>query len=313
VLNYLFRDAGVQECRRDKIRCDGARPCSGCLKKATDILCIDGCAPCRRAREVCDGRKPCRNCEERLLDCEEEATSPISRPEVIPLEMPPPVRAGERAKLACLACRRDNKKCGDQRPCPRCVSRSEECIHVGRGPKIVKSRCQACRDQNWKCEDVRPCRHCAELGVQCYDAPRKGRGHGTRVKAACIGCRRNKIQCGSERPCKSCEKRGLECVDRGCVCTGRTPGTTCHGCRLANGHDSAPFPQLPPPPDGAPSFLLPNHPANFDASFGFPQTNLMQSKFQGLPLSAIDIDPLLMGSSQSPRQGEQIGHDRNVF
>ncbi len=123
---------------------------AGCLKKGFDILCIDGCAACRRSRELCDGRNPCRNCDERHLVCEDEVSSPVARHEVVPPTMPPPVRTGERAKLACLACRRDNKKCGDQRPCARCISRSEECIHVNRGPKIVKSRCQACRDQNRK-------------------------------------------------------------------------------------------------------------------------------------------------------------------
>ncbi len=109
------------------------------------LRCMSGCAACRRSRELCDGRNPCRNCDERHLVCEDEVSSPVARHEVVPPTMPPPVRTGERAKLACLACRRDNKKCGDQRPCARCISRSEECIHVNRGPKIVKSRCQACR------------------------------------------------------------------------------------------------------------------------------------------------------------------------
>ncbi|KAG6865091.1 hypothetical protein C0991_005193 [Blastosporella zonata] len=40
--------------------------------------------------------------------------------------------AAERAKLACTNCRRDNKKCDDQRPCSRpcasCVRKGMECI-----------------------------------------------------------------------------------------------------------------------------------------------------------------------------------------
>lgn len=74
-------------------------------------------------------------------------------------------------------------KCDDQRPCSRCVARSEECVHVGRGPKLVKLRCEGCRQDNRKCEDARPCRHCTEQGRECVSVQRKGRGHGTRVKA----------------------------------------------------------------------------------------------------------------------------------
>jgi hypothetical protein len=114
-----------------------------------------------------------------------------------------PVRSTERAKLACQSCRRDNKKviwkyytfskyicrlsaqCEDSRPCSRCVSRGEECIHVGRGPKQVKLRCEACRKGNKRCEDARPCSFCVQQNIECINLARKGRGHGTRVKAVC--------------------------------------------------------------------------------------------------------------------------------
>ncbi|KLO09568.1 hypothetical protein SCHPADRAFT_561204 [Schizopora paradoxa] len=285
---------------RDKIRCDGARPCSGCLKKGIYVLCIDGCAQCRRSREICDGRKPCQNCDERHLDCEEEDSSPVSRQEVIPLAMPSQAKAGERAKLACLACRRDNKKCGDQRPCSRCISRSEECIHINRGPKIVKSRCHACREQNRKCEDVRPCRHCAELGEQCYDLPRKGRGHGTRVKTACIACRRNKTQCESSRPCNNCKKRGLDCIDKGCTCIEQVSGTKCLFCRSTTKiQENGAFPPSFPLPvdNNAQSFSNSVQSTNLSMPFGFPQSNA-PTEFQNVAISPFDIDPLLIGSSE---------------
>lgn len=74
-------------------------------------------------------------------------------------------------------------QCDDQRPCSRCIARSEECVHVGRGPKLVKLRCEGCREDNKRCEDPRPCKYCVESNKPCVLVPRKGRGHGTRVKA----------------------------------------------------------------------------------------------------------------------------------
>ena len=51
-----------------------------------------------------------------------------------------------RANFSC----RDNKKCDDNRPCMRCVTRNEECVHVERTPKTVKYRCVNCRKDNKK-------------------------------------------------------------------------------------------------------------------------------------------------------------------
>ena len=77
-------------------------------------------------------------------------------------------------------------KCDDHRPCSRCVARSEECVHVSRGPKLVKLRCEGCREDNKRCEESRPCKYCVENLKECIVVPRKGRGHGTRVKAVRI-------------------------------------------------------------------------------------------------------------------------------
>jgi len=80
----------------------------------------------------------------------------------------------------------DLVQCEDQRPCARCITRGENCIHVNRGPKLVKLRCEWCRKENKKCEDIRPCRFCVEEGQECINAIRKGRGHGTRVMAVSV-------------------------------------------------------------------------------------------------------------------------------
>ncbi|KAF8159492.1 hypothetical protein B0H34DRAFT_406483 [Crassisporium funariophilum] len=209
--------------RRDKIRCDGARPCSGCAKKGYSAeQCKDGCEPCRRARVRCEDGKPCQRCREMQIDCIDEIVSAILRSSSPPLP-PRSSRGGhERAKLACLSCRRDNKKCDDQRPCSRCIARSEDCVHIGRGPKLVKLRCEGCREDNKRCEDSRPCKHCVESSKPCVLVPRKGRGVGSRVKTACMSCRRDKIRCDGVRPCASCIRKRCECIERACKTCSRS-------------------------------------------------------------------------------------------
>ncbi|KAG2051029.1 hypothetical protein BDR06DRAFT_610249 [Suillus hirtellus] len=189
-------------CRRDKIRCDGQKPCGGCVKKGYTIeQCVAGCENCRKARARCEGGKPCLRCREDQVECTEGHHHPVLRAEPPPvLVLRGPHRSKpDRAKLACQNCRRDNKKCDDQRPCTRCIARGEECVHVGKGPKLVKLRCEGCRQENKKCEDARPCRQCVECGKECISVQRKGRGHGTRVKAACVYCRRDKVRCEGVR------------------------------------------------------------------------------------------------------------------
>lgn len=91
------------------------RPCGACVKKGHTIdQCIDGCESCRKARVRCEGGKPCQRCRELDQDCVEEPMTTSVRTDIVP-----PVfvlrnrQKSERAKLACQACRRDNKKvCG---------------------------------------------------------------------------------------------------------------------------------------------------------------------------------------------------------
>ncbi|KAJ7759192.1 hypothetical protein B0H16DRAFT_1534731 [Mycena metata] len=207
-------------CRREKLRCSGERPCSGCARKS--LQCLDGCDPCRRARARCersgDGNGGCNRCEERDLECTAEQQQPIAHPSPAPVSEGP--TSPERVRTACQNCRNDNKKCDNQRPCSRCVSRSEPCIPLPRGPKQVKTRCEGCRKRNIRCdsEDVRPCQNCVTAGTECVTLARQGRGLGTRVKAACVSCRRNKTRCDGGRPCASCFSRGKgpECREQAC-------------------------------------------------------------------------------------------------
>lgn len=207
------------------------RPCSGCTKKGfTAEQCIDGCEHCRRARVRCEDGKPCLRCREMKLECVEESTGPPMRQDSSTrvAARAQRLKANDRAKLACQACRRDNKKvylfvssgvqslklhwikCEDQRPCARCITRGEECVHVSRGPKLVKLRCEWCRKENKKCEDNRPCWYCVDAGQQCINVVRKGRGHGTRVMAVGVDSRRYlSITKGALQACTNCRFASL--------------------------------------------------------------------------------------------------------
>lgn len=97
------------------------RPCSGCLKKGfAPDQCIDGCENCRRARVRCEegNTKPCKKCREENLECVDESMVGAPVRQVDPSGASTSTRVArekrlnlsERAKLACQACRRDNKK-----------------------------------------------------------------------------------------------------------------------------------------------------------------------------------------------------------
>ncbi|KAJ7170473.1 hypothetical protein C8R43DRAFT_981832 [Mycena crocata] len=196
-------------CRRDKVRCNGEKPCSGCEKK--NLQCLDGCDPCRRARARCEKTGDrCTRCETKDLECTDEpSTDPFLHHDVQPTSL-------DRAKSACQNCRNDNKKCDDQRPCSRCVARSATCLPVSRRPKQARTRCEGCRKQNARCEDARPCQNCVTAGTECVNIIRQTRGCGTRAKAACISCRLNKIRCDGGRPCGACSRRKSECREQVC-------------------------------------------------------------------------------------------------
>ncbi|KAF8202299.1 hypothetical protein BJ912DRAFT_944416 [Pholiota molesta] len=226
-------------CRRDKIRCDGSRPCSGCKKKgyAAD-QCTDGCEACRHARVRCEEGKPCRRCVEMGFECSvdspavpyTQSTAPTSGSSLPFKGKPnqPQHLEKQQCPAEANAPNLHAPTCDDQRPCSRCIARSEECVHLPRGPKLIKLRCEGCRMDNKRCEETRPCGYCSDAGKICVTAARKGRGHGTRVKTV-FGCwslrnvlcstlpfRRDKIRCNGDRPCASCVKKGCECVERPC-------------------------------------------------------------------------------------------------
>ncbi|KAJ7654480.1 hypothetical protein DFH06DRAFT_1329755 [Mycena polygramma] len=94
----------------------------------------------------------CIRCDRKELNCTEESSSVHTAPPPID---PDPV-SPERARAACQNCRNDSKKCDNQRPCTRCVARSETCVPFPRGTKQTKTRCEGCRKRNIRCEDARP-------------------------------------------------------------------------------------------------------------------------------------------------------------
>ncbi|KAG7444970.1 uncharacterized protein BT62DRAFT_898745 [Guyanagaster necrorhizus] len=205
--------------RRDKVGCDGNRPCGVCTKKGyAPNQCVTGCGPCRRARVRCEDGAPCHRCREMALPCVDanaEARRSIQQNSFPPRSARPNGR--ERVKLACEACRKDNKKCDEQRPCGRCVIRKKECVMLERGPKSTKLRCEGCRKANRRCDDLRPCGPCRNANEECINTKRQG-GHGHRVKQVCVSClsERDKIRCNGERPCTHCDRKNYECIDRAC-------------------------------------------------------------------------------------------------
>lgn len=302
-------------CRRDKIRCDGARPCSGCVKRGYGSdQCKDGCEPCRRARVRCEDGKPCQRCRQLHIECTEESTIALPRQEVATSTISSRIVRGgsDRAKLACANCRRDNKKCDDQRPCSRCIARSEECIHVTRGPKLVKLRCEGCRADNKRCEDSRPCKFCVEGEKECIAVPRKGRGHGTRVKAACISCRHDKIRCDGVRPCSSCVRKGCECIERACKtcsrdgkgseCTHRKPGIPDAGemvLDMSTVKQVAPSCSFAPPPPSHHQLHLQPPPMSMYSASSPPVSHHYMSHYY-YPQQQQEIRPPFSGMSYIP-------------
>ncbi|KAK0467026.1 uncharacterized protein EV420DRAFT_1506777 [Desarmillaria tabescens] len=158
--------ACISYSRRDKVGCDGNRPCGVCTKKGyAPDQCVTGCGPCRKARVRCEDGAPCQRCREMGLPCVDanaDARRSIQQNSLPSRSTRPNGR--ERVKLACEACRKDNKKCDEQRPCGRCVIRKKECVMLERGPKSTK-----------------PCGPCRNANEDCINTKRQG-GHGHRVK-----------------------------------------------------------------------------------------------------------------------------------
>ncbi|KAJ6515036.1 hypothetical protein C8R47DRAFT_1089681 [Mycena vitilis] len=262
-------------CRRDKVRCDGLRPCGGCVKKS--LQCLDGCDPCRRARARCEKTgDSCIRCDRKELNCTEEPSSTHAAP---PPVDPDPV-APERARAACQNCRNDSKKCDNQRPCTRCVARSETCVPFPRGAKPTKTRCEGCRKRNIRCEDARPCQSCVTSGTDCVSLIRQGRGCGPRVKAACINCRRSKVRCDGTRPCPGCTRRGLQCQEQLCKRCAQVGLAECtHRAMLnqQNSEDEIWGGPNEPTPSTSNTDSTPSHPQPSPSTSAFPHQNFTVS------------------------------------
>lgn len=129
------KEANPCDLRRNKIRCDGGRPCIrscqvdflswtyllikltymiACLKKGySPEQCVDGCRNCSRARLPCDGNKPCSSCISSRRQCFDlHDAGALDSPGTVE-SVSPTIRAGERAKLACQACRRWASRAND--------------------------------------------------------------------------------------------------------------------------------------------------------------------------------------------------------
>ena len=57
-----------------------------------------------------------------------------------------------------------------------------DCVQAEPEPKSGKLRCEACRQNNKKCGDDRPCRYCREADLECVENGRRKGGPGVRMK-----------------------------------------------------------------------------------------------------------------------------------
>ncbi|KAF8584308.1 hypothetical protein K439DRAFT_1154343 [Ramaria rubella] len=255
LVSYKRVPKACTQCRREKSRCDRARPCNCCVRKGRPEMCVDGCMACRQGRLSCNDKRPCQSCIQEGRECVDDnpvstaatrkrhtppSTPPtlrsikpnpihISAPTPIPAQAPTPTPTSEPPLKACIPCQQDGKKCSGGPNCQRCEMRGEKCV-LPRAARAVKQRCTQCRKKNKKCDPGRPCAKCVVAKMRCIDTPRKGIGRGLKVKRACAGCRIDKIQCQKERPCAGCKRKKIECTEQGCKgCTKK--GKKCNICK----------------------------------------------------------------------------------
>ncbi|KAF8448920.1 hypothetical protein L210DRAFT_2634781 [Boletus edulis BED1] len=324
-------------CRRDKIRCDGSKPCGACAKKGyTFDQCIDGCESCRKARVRCEGGKPCQRCRELDQECVEEQVTTGIRSDVAP-----PVfvlrnrQKSERAKLACQNCRRDNKKVRwsslwvaggviifDS------VTINDLVRGVLRGGKTAfmlgedqsLSSCVA-KDVDTRIVNARtlgPASSASNKGGKCVNVQRKGRGHGTR---ACATCRRDKVRCDGARPCTTCVRKGYQCVDRVCAACvqqgleGECPHRPLQEADTSDGdgaghRDGQPMPTETP--TGVQHTFIPNNPP-LPMPPHPPQSGLAPQMF---PSHVYGLSPYMLAAQHpmhGPGEGSSTGYSRTPY
>ncbi|GLB41675.1 hypothetical protein LshimejAT787_1002750 [Lyophyllum shimeji] len=215
-------------CRRDKIRCDGARPCAGCIKKGYSAdQCVDGCDPCRRARVrlllkilrwhldlfgLCVPIRPIeRNWHARTV-----------------AEITRSVRTNDHVRVVWLVARSVYTSVADP------SSSSCDVKHVDKIANAVKTLVRAegmapelklrARDKI-RCDGVRPCASCVRKGLECV-----------------------------ERACKSCSREG-----RAADCTHRKAQAAAMSENSEAAQDKRPD-EYPPPPLPEKDYTLPQPP-----------------------------------------------------
>eukprot|EP00960_Hanusia_phi_P076209 768531-Hanusia_phi.AAC.1 len=81
----------------------------------------------------------------------------------------------------------------------------------------VSRACVACRKLKMKCGDTRPCARCVAKGIEntCVDWTGETHEPRAQVPRACEACKRAKARCDLSRPCSRCLKngRGDACCD----------------------------------------------------------------------------------------------------
>jgi hypothetical protein len=169
----LINPLHPQPCRLAKVRCEGMRPCSRCLRKNQAQYCIDAPATPTAEHGPSEAFVAYSNHEDPRHPPHPDSTGtpmPFPFAHVLggPTAMPHgPLEPRKRRRTvidrACTACRRSKKKCDGALPCSRCAAvRRETCSYA---PDPAAAAFAALpRPRVCECACVRSC--------MCFSTPR---------------------------------------------------------------------------------------------------------------------------------------------
>jgi hypothetical protein len=175
--------------------CDGARPCSQCVRKSTSCReqgrpLASGqdpktkCHACFEKGQRCCGGRPCGFCIKHHMRCRDQGE---------PLTVP------QDPQTKCHACFKNGSRCDGGRPCGYCVKYRCQCRDQGkeRGPPAKRrpstnprpssfqdpqTKCRGCFLQQYKCDRGRPCGSCIKYKSVCRDRGQEPRSPRKRTR-----------------------------------------------------------------------------------------------------------------------------------
>jgi len=218
-------------CRKDKTRCNGERPCTGCVKKGFKAHeCIDGCTYCRKMRLRCLGGQPCANCAEVGAGCVEEReterrTGPPLNRNVSVLDFSTTTNTPAQSGTT-IEDRHRNRPTNlkihysQHPPSLEATSPIYPSATSGQGVTVIQNADGSVVQIPLYLTPITPAlnEHGQEIPgfppLRPLAGPSRPRGTGQdRAKTACFSCRRDNKKCSNTRPCDRCLQRGEKCTE----------------------------------------------------------------------------------------------------